>query len=133
MKKKMLLMMLSITVCIALIGGATMAWFTNKAELDANAFTAGTVEISADGGVVSNNEKIENVNPGDCFKLEWDIENVGTKKIQLRAIINAKWIDTDEVKFSEDNILILPQKDRNGYFISQRIRKAPISPYMHIT
>lgn len=124
----MLLMMLSITVCIALIGGATMAWFTNKAELDANAFTAGTVEISADGGVVSNNEKIENVNPGDCFKLEWDIENVGTKKIQLRAIINAKWIDTDEVKFSEDNILILPQKGSKWVFYQPEDKKGPNKP-----
>lgn len=129
MKKKMLFMILSIAVSVALIGGATLAWFTNEADLDPTEFTAGTVEISADGGVVSNQEKIKNVNPGDCFKLEWDIENVGTKKIELRAIINAHWVDEElDYNLNEKNIYIVPQNGSDWVFYQPEDKQGPSRP-----
>ena len=49
MKKKMLLMMLALTVSVALIVGATMAWFTAEDETENAVFQAGTVKIEAEG------------------------------------------------------------------------------------
>ena len=63
MKKKMLLIILSVAVCIALIGGATMAWFTSEAETNDAVFTAGTVEIEADGAEILGKKILEMLIP----------------------------------------------------------------------
>lgn len=76
--------MLIILFVLAASLGATMAWFTDEAEVPANVFTAGTVEISADETFVSNVEKMSNVNPGDCFVKCFEIENTGSKTIEVR-------------------------------------------------
>jgi len=84
MKAKILLSMLIIMFVLAASLGATMAWFTAEAEVPANVFTAGTVEISAEETFVSNVEKMGNVNPGDCFVKCFEIENTGSKMIEVR-------------------------------------------------
>lgn len=84
MKAKILLSMFIILFVLAASLGATMAWFTAEAEVPANVFTAGTVEISAEETFVSNLDKMSNVNPGDCFVKCFEIENTGSKMIEVR-------------------------------------------------
>jgi len=80
-----------IALVAAVIGGASMAWFTAKAEAPAAEFTAGTVMIEA-GAKFDVTEGIENVNPGDCYCLGWYIKNTGSKAIELRVTgIYATW------------------------------------------
>ncbi|MGI6703792.1 MAG: SipW-dependent-type signal peptide-containing protein [Clostridia bacterium] len=47
MKYKVLSSLTIIAATIALVGGATMAWFTDSADIPEASFTAGTVEIIA--------------------------------------------------------------------------------------
>ncbi len=84
MKAKIALSVLIIIFVFAASLGATMAWFTDQAVTPENVFTAGTVEISADETLVINSEKMSNVNPGDCFVKCFEIENEGSKAIELR-------------------------------------------------
>ncbi len=109
MKSRMLLSMLVIALAAALIGGATMAWFGDEAAAPEAAFQAGTVVISADGDpVISNPEKIENVNPGNCFEVCWDIVNDGSKRIELRGTLLEAWIGAE---LSSDNVFITLPRD----------------------
>ena len=74
MKKKLLIMMLALTVSVALIVGATMAWFTAEDETKDAVFKTGTVEIKAKGAKPLGEKGIKNVNPGDCYILEYNIK-----------------------------------------------------------
>lgn len=109
MKKKMLLMMLALTVSVALIVGATMSWFTDDVSSNTE-FTAGTVIINEEISPTYS-RTLDNVNPGDCYVLTWEIKNQGSKYIQLQALIKLLW---DEVELQDEadptqNILIVPQ------------------------
>ena len=84
MKSRMLMSMLVIALAAALIGGATMAWFTAKTDAVENTFTAGTVMISADETVYSDDLDMGKVNPGDCFVKCFTVTNDGNKAIELR-------------------------------------------------
>lgn len=93
MKTKILLSVLAIGLSIALIGGATMAWFTDEDEVPAAEFTAGTVLVDADGPNENMEAKeFENVNPGDCIVVTWDIINKGTKDAEFRVKLDEDWI-----------------------------------------
>jgi len=50
-KTKIFMSMLVIALAAALVGGATMAWFTDEATNVGNTFTAGTVDIVAHRGM----------------------------------------------------------------------------------
>ncbi len=84
MKAKIYLSILIILFVFAASLGATMAWFTDEAVAPENVFTAGTVQISADETFVLNAEKMGNVNPGDCFVKCFEIENEGSKAVEIR-------------------------------------------------
>ena len=114
MKKKLLIMMLALTVSVALIVGATMAWFTAEDETKDAVFKTGTVEIKAKGAKPLSDKGIKNVNPGDCYILEYNIKNTGSMQIDLRAIFNLKWLSKEGFKdLSLDNIFVIPHKDSN--------------------
>jgi len=74
-----------IALVATVIGGASMAWFTAKTDLPAVEFTAGTVLVGAELKAAFEGG-IENVNPGDCYCVGWNITNDGTKCIQVRAL-----------------------------------------------
>jgi predicted ribosomally synthesized peptide with SipW-like signal peptide/uncharacterized repeat protein (TIGR02543 family) len=95
MKSKILSIVLIVGIAAALIGGLTMAWFTDNAEVASAKFTAGTVSVSADGpSIVSPPEKhFKNVNPGDCATVIWKIRNIGTKAVALRVKLSKTWED----------------------------------------
>ena len=94
MRSKAMLSVLLILLAAALIGGATMAWFTDKTDLEAAEFTAGTLEISADGPNESAlpDRHVDNINPGDTVTVCWDIKNIGTKRAELRAHLDTEWL-----------------------------------------
>ncbi len=95
MKTKILMSVLAIGMAIALIGGATMAWFTDEAEVTPAEFTAGTVIVDADGPEYfpAEGKFFENVNPGDCGRVEWTIINEGTKAAEIRVKLEEAWED----------------------------------------
>ncbi len=90
-KTKLFLSLLTILLAVALVGGATMAWFTD-ADSVTNKFEAGTVDVEAER--TSHSSKIiqENWNPGDCTELDICVENTGSKSINLRAKIQSGWL-----------------------------------------
>ncbi len=85
-KGKIFLSLLSLAIAVALIGGATLAWFTDTTAAPQNVFQAGTVEIGADEKYVLYEDGMMNVNPGDCFVKCFEIENIGTKSAEFRLI-----------------------------------------------
>jgi predicted ribosomally synthesized peptide with SipW-like signal peptide len=80
MKSRMLVSLLVIALAAAVIGGATMAWFTDEAEVSDVTFTAGTVDIE----VTNDPTSFENVNPGDCYDISATIKNEGSKAVVLK-------------------------------------------------
>ena len=88
-KSRIMMSFFVIALAAALIGGATMAWFTAKVEVT-NEFTAGTVMITAEEDEYLTDD-LGNVNPGDCLKKVIDIDNTGTKEIKLRMKLEGEW------------------------------------------
>lgn len=81
MKSRMLVSMLVIALAAAVIGGATMAWFTDAAATDEVTFQAGTLMVDVDNPELAEacDVNLERLNPGDCMEWEFDVKNVGTK------------------------------------------------------
>jgi len=99
MKTRMIASFLVIALVAAVIGGASMAYFTAKQDVPDNVFVAGTVMIEAGEEFVWDAEKMDNVNPGDCFSKCVQIYNTGTKATELRLVgmefdwsLNVTWI-----------------------------------------
>ena len=63
LQRKMLMSIASVLVLVALIAGATMAWFTDS-ETVAAKFTAGTVNVG-----INDPTDIAIINPGDIIKF----------------------------------------------------------------
>lgn len=95
MKSRILVAALVVALAAAVIGGATLAWFTAEADVNEVEFTAGTVLVDASNGTAEPMEGhfIDNVNPGDCATVCWDIINKGTKSAEFRVKIDAGWMD----------------------------------------
>lgn len=96
---------LIILLCVSLIAAGTMAWFTDDADAGEAIFTAGAVEVRAEGAYVLGDKSLGNVNPGDCYVLKWRISNIGTKKIQLRTKLDFGWTNS---ALTNDNVYIIP-------------------------
>ena len=95
-KSKTFVSVLLMGVAAFIIGGATMAWFTSDAKLEAAEFKAGTVEImvedSEETGIkMPEGKDFENVNPGDCATIVWEFVNKGTKAVQLKVNLTEEW------------------------------------------
>ncbi len=91
-KFKLFISLAVIVMAVALVGGATMAWFTSATDPIENVFTAGTVEIEADYQSDFGKLITENWNPGDCDKTEICVINEGSKAVQLRAKFEGGWV-----------------------------------------
>ena len=106
LQRKMLMSIASVLVLVALIAGATMAWFTDS-ETVAATFTAGTVDVG-----ITDPTNIDIVNPGDIinFGAEEDagyiydseevqgsydrvlqIEYTGNKAAYVRVLVDFDW------------------------------------------
>jgi predicted ribosomally synthesized peptide with SipW-like signal peptide len=112
-KLKAMLSLVVIVLAVALIGGATMAWFTAATDPLVNEFEAGTVKI--DAGWKEGIGKIitKNWNPGDSTDFEVCVENIGSKKIRLRAQFNGRWVPGSQrmlVLYKNDKVQLLSMK-----------------------
>jgi predicted ribosomally synthesized peptide with SipW-like signal peptide len=115
MKSRMLISMLVIALAAAAIGGATMAWFTDEAEVPDVTFTAGTVIVNVDEDPVittMEDRSIENVNPGDCATVCWNILNKGTKRAELRVKVDSGWVDPVQ---EEKQVVFFAPKPDSGW------------------
>lgn len=61
-----------------MIGGATVAWFTDEAVNNDNGFVAGTLDISLDRPDGSHYFDISNIAPGDSGNSELTVKNDGS-------------------------------------------------------
>jgi len=92
MRSKMLIGVLVIAMAAAMIGGATMAWFTATADGPEATFTAGTVDVSATGPAGElNGLVVDNWNPGDSTCVCWTIVNDGSKDMVFKVDPTAEW------------------------------------------
>jgi predicted ribosomally synthesized peptide with SipW-like signal peptide len=84
----MLVSLLVIALAAAVIGGATMAWFTDSDSVDNVTFTAGTLLVDIeDFKVATENIKLDTLNPGDSWEYEFDVVNAGTKNLIFKGIL----------------------------------------------
>lgn len=101
MKTRILMSVLAIGLSIALIGGATMAWFTDEAGPVEATFTAGTVDIVVNSEVEWGGELEDNWNPGDTTPASINFKSLGSKQTYVRAKFELNWnvenLDTDNV------------------------------------
>lgn len=86
MKSRMIISLMVIALAAALIGGATMAWFTDSDDAGTATFTAGTLTIDVSEGLgnfpLLNTSKHGNMNPGDVYEpIVIEITNTGSKKL----------------------------------------------------
>jgi len=87
MKSRMLVSLLVIALAAAVIGGATMAWFTDEDASAPVTFTAGTLLIDIEKfDMVSNEINLDILNPGDEWEYEVDIVNEGTKNFIYKVV-----------------------------------------------
>ena len=109
-KTKILTSVLAVGLTVALVGGSTMAWFTDSKTVDGATFQAGTVRLSDDtsseltiGGLTR-----DNINPGDTFDGSLTIINEGTKPVMLRIKIpQISWLnDGEAANLSTDNVKV---------------------------
>ena len=71
--------------CLALLIGATLAYFTDRASATASG-TAGTVSITLDDSALSllNPQGVDNFNPGDGRAIAAPVTNTGNKSVDVR-------------------------------------------------
>ena len=114
---KIFLSLMIIVLAVALVGGATMAWFTAQAVTPENTFEAGTVKIKAGWEEGIGKIITENWNPGDCNDFKVCLENEGSKSIRLRAKFEGKWVPGDQrmLVIYKDNTVQLISLDWNSF------------------
>ena len=110
-----MLIAMSIALVAALIGGATMAWFSYKVDVE-NTFTAGHVMIEESQEVVYGESLKDNVNPGDAFKKCIPIFNIGSKNIRLRMSSDFDLaIDWDRIRDNWEELCFTEEYDEVGF------------------
>lgn len=123
--------MLTLTLLVSLIAGATMAWFTGFADAGDTLFQTGTVKVKLVETGVLGDKTLDNVNPGDCYVLQWKIKNDGTKRFQLRTELDFGWKDNT---LENDNIYIVPAPRNEEYVydwvLYQEAENKPVYAYL---
>jgi len=101
MKGKLLLSMMVVVLSVALIAGGTGAWFTAETEAPTADFTAGTVQIEVtpdeEFQKMPEGKYFDNVAPGDCARVNYIVENIGSLDAMVRVKLYLAWLDGDEV------------------------------------
>lgn len=87
MKTKMFTSMLVIALAAALVGGATMAIFTDEAVNEGNTFTAGEIDINTVGATTLP-LAAGNMAPGDTITGSFIVQNDGS--LDLRFDVSAE-------------------------------------------
>lgn len=116
MKSRLMVSLLVIAMAAAMIGGATMAWFTDDDAADPVSFAAGTLLIDMTeleySGINFDEARLENLNPGDSWSYDFTVTNVGTKNFNY--LLYLCWQDIigqENTELGEDMQAILADKD----------------------
>lgn len=126
MKRRILLIALTIALAAALVGGGTMAWFSFKTAGGEAVFAAGTVIVGAELEPAEFDGRFENVNPGDCYCLEVEIENRGTKAVELRVTGEGTWeFNWDYLEENWEGLCFSEDYDSAGAFREAMEGKEP--------
>ncbi len=91
MNKRIVTSLFVIALAAALVGGATMAWFTDSAKVEGNSFTAGTVVVNLDGDTTDGSAyfEVDNMAPGDGPIVKFiEVRNDGTLPIYFNVYID---------------------------------------------
>ena len=93
MKTKIFMSMLVIALAAALVGGATMAWFTDTATNPGNTFTAGTIDIvlqdHPDDIVETPIFNFTNIAPGwESGVVTVNVQNAGSLPMKVRGVVS---------------------------------------------
>ncbi|MEW5954273.1 MAG: TasA family protein [Bacillota bacterium] len=139
MKSRLLVSLMVIAMAAALIGGATMAWFTDEATSPEQTFTAGTLLIDLEQeDFASNTVNLDILNPGDEFKFEYEVINDGTKRFIYKVVFC--WQDIlgrtlsdfgDRSTFGTEplsDVLIFTIKDGSGAILTSGTLENETSP-----
>src|SRR5690554_3021269 len=88
MEKRVIVSLVVIALAAALIGGASMAWFTDSDETEPTTFTAGTLLIDIDNFQrVTEEINLDKLNPGDEWEYTFDVVNDGTKNLIFAGLL----------------------------------------------
>ncbi|MBI2031175.1 MAG: hypothetical protein HYT08_01035 [Candidatus Levybacteria bacterium] len=96
--KKIALSLLSIVSALAIVGGATFAYFSDTANSTNNTFTAGTLDVeitdqNADTPFQSETI-ISNWAPSNQTFVNFDVKNFGSLPVNLRGFATGTWGDS---------------------------------------
>jgi len=100
MKTKIYVSMLVIALSAALIGGATMAWFTDTVSNTGNVFAAGTIDVQLQGAdnVVAPIFNFQNIAPGWVSPTTTvNVRNAGTLPMRVRGIVSGQATATNDI------------------------------------
>ena len=122
MKKKISIVICSIALVALIAVGATLALFTDKAEID-NVVTMGNVQISlTEPGFVHEDNTITNVMPGQEITKDPTITNDGDQDAYIRAKLTFTGLEAADQALVEENLDIDGTqwiKGDDGYFYLQ--------------
>ena len=99
--KRMKFAIAAAIACIILLIAATLAYFTDRAQVQATG-TAGTVSITVDDPSLLNPDGIDNFNPGDGRSIEATITNTGNKSVDVRRTFQVTMTPDTGVTFTDD-------------------------------
>lgn len=99
MKKKLGMGITAAALGLSLIGGGTVAYFSDK-EVTQNTFAAGTLDLSVDPQVLVN---LDQLKPGDVVDRGFQLINNGTLPIQnIHLLTNYNVVDAKEDNGEQD-------------------------------
>ena len=86
MNKKLILSVATISMALAVLGGATVAYFSDTETSTGNLFTTGTIDIAVDGenpwSSVAEFQMLD-MKPSYTEYVDFTIENVGTNPANI--------------------------------------------------
>jgi predicted ribosomally synthesized peptide with SipW-like signal peptide len=91
MKSRMMISILVIALAAAMIGGATMSWFTSQANISGNTFAAGTLIVDLKGVQDSAEAPftVSNMAPGDpASEYFIEVRNDGSLDMLFRVYVD---------------------------------------------
>ncbi|NTW89293.1 MAG: hypothetical protein HGB37_00030 [Candidatus Moranbacteria bacterium] len=89
-----------IAAVAAIAGGATYAYFSDKATVTNNTFSAGTLDIRVDGEPSIVGFNVQNAIPGTVVEKQFTLQNYGQPYFSGSSTVSAKKLLTTAVKKS---------------------------------
>lgn len=133
LKAKLFLFVLTVVLAAALVGGATMALFTDTEANVGNTFTAGTLTLQVGGAPPIMHINVPNMAPGDLTPYyRWVLRNTGTLPGRLSVTFgpitnNENGIVEPEIA-AEGQFPAHPTDGELGQYLTTGIHPDAISP-----